>query len=162
VATWEDAEMVIEAWQPGRELTRRHAFRGLLDMQKALDEFWNEMPSLELETDGGRWSMALDVLDKDDSIEITASIPGIDPKDIEVTFDDGFLMIKGKTETETEEKSNKYLLRERRKGAFYRSVRISDKVNADKAECRVDNGVLTVSLPKTSESKAKHIKVAAA
>jgi HSP20 family protein len=71
------------------------------------------------------------------------------------------LTIKGETSEEREEKQGNYHLRERRYGAFQRSVNLPAPVNTDKAEAEFKNGVLTLTLPKVEEVKPKSIKIRA-
>ena len=107
----------------------------------------------------GSLTLPVDLEENEDSISITASIPGISPEDIEVTTEDGVLTIKAETRSEDETKRGDYLVRERREGSFHRAVRLPDRVDAEKAESRYDNGVLTVSLPKQESKKAKRLEV---
>jgi HSP20 family protein len=95
---------------------------------------------------------AVDVVEKDKAYEITAELPGMDDKDIEVKFADGVLSIKGEKKEEKEEKKKDWYLSERRYGSFQRAFRVPDGVEADKIEANFKNGVLTVNLPKSPEA----------
>ena len=107
---------------------------------------------------------AVDFAEKDNAFEITADLPGMDEKNIEVKVGNGTLTIKGEKKEEKEEKKKDYYLQERHFGSFERSFRIPDSVVADKIEAQFKKGVLTVSLPKTVEAQkpAKTIEVKAA
>jgi HSP20 family protein len=109
-------------------------------------------------------SPAVDIVDKDKAYEITADLPGMEEKDIEISLTDGALTIKGTKQEEKEEKDKGYYLKERRFGSFERRFRVPDGVSTDKIEAAFKNGVLTVTLPKTAEAKkpAKTIKVKSA
>ncbi len=103
---------------------------------------------------------AVDVVEKDKEYEITAELPGLDEKNVEVKFADGFLTIKGEKREEKEEKKKDYYLSERRFGAFQRSFQVPDSVDPDKIAASFKNGVLTVTLPKSPEAQKKEKKIA--
>ena len=103
-------------------------------------------------------SVPLDVLERGEDIIVRASLPGIDPKDIDATLDGNVLTIKGQTEAETEAKDAGYLLRERRTGAFQRILRLPNVVDTEKVSTRYEAGVLTVTFPKLEVKKAKQLK----
>jgi HSP20 family protein len=107
---------------------------------------------------------AVDIVEKDNAYEITAELPGLDDKDIEVQLADGGLTIKGQKQEEKEEKEKDYYLRERHFGSFERCFRVPEGVDADKIEANFKKGVLTVTLPKKPEAQkpVKKIDVKAA
>jgi HSP20 family protein len=88
-------------------------------------------------------------------------LPGVKPEDIQVSVTNGVLTIRGEVKEEKEEKEKTYHLRERRYGSFSRSVSLPNDVSADKADADFENGVLTLTLPKAEEAKAKTITVKA-
>jgi HSP20 family protein len=103
--------------------------------------------------------LPLDVIREENEVVIRASVPGLDPKDIEVTVDDGVLTIAGSTAQDEAAESPGYVLRERRTGKFARSVRLPDYVDADKAESRYEHGVISVSLPKSEAARSKRLEI---
>jgi len=107
---------------------------------------------------------AVDVAETEKAYEITAELPGMDEKNVEVKFADGVLTVKGEKQEEREEKKKDYYLNERNFGSFQRSFQVPDGVDADKIEASFKKGVLTVTLPKSAESQkaAKKITVKAA
>jgi len=107
---------------------------------------------------------AVDVVESEKAYEITAELPGMDEKNIEVKVADGRLTIKGEKQEEKEEKKKDYYLQERRFGSFERSFDVPETVEADKIEANFKKGVLTVTLPKKAEAQkpAKKIEVKAA
>ncbi len=107
---------------------------------------------------GNRWAVPLDIVEEDGSFVVRASLPGLNPDDIQVSVEDGLLTIKGETAEEHERNEGGYLLRERRSGSFHRSLRLPDTVEPDQAEPIYENGVLTIAMPKI-ESKVKHLKI---
>jgi HSP20 family protein len=105
------------------------------------------------------WAIPLDVVRSDDSIVVHASLPGVKPEDVTVTIEDQVLTLDGKTEAETEESGDTYLLRERRTGRYHRTIRLPDSVDPDQAQSSYEAGVLTVTIPKLEQKKAKQITV---
>ncbi len=107
---------------------------------------------------------AVDVAETEKAYEITAELPGMDEKNVEVKFADGVLTIKGEKQEEKEEKKKDYYLSERSYGSFQRAFQVPDGVDADKIEATFKNGVLTVTMPKSAEAQksAKKITVKAA
>ncbi|MGB8277921.1 MAG: Hsp20/alpha crystallin family protein [Methylovirgula sp.] len=107
---------------------------------------------------------AVDVVEKDKEYEITAELPGLDEKNIEVKVSNGTLMIKGEKKEEKEEHDKDYYVSERRYGSFSRSFQVPASVDASKIEANFTKGVLTVKLPKTAEAmkSEKTIEVKAA
>lgn len=102
---------------------------------------------------------SVDVVETDDAVRVSAELPGLDQKDIELSLDRDLLVIRGEKRSETEEKGRNSYRAERRYGAFSRSVRLPTEVKADKAEAAFKNGVLTVTLPKAETTRAKRITV---
>jgi HSP20 family protein len=107
---------------------------------------------------------AVDVTESDKAYEITAELPGLDEKNIEVNVVNGGLTIKGEKKEEKEEKQKDYYLSERSYGSFERYFDLPEGVDADKIEAAFKNGVLKVTLPKTAEAQKppKKIEVKAA
>jgi HSP20 family protein len=107
---------------------------------------------------------AVDFTDTDKGYEITAELPGIDEKNLEIKVANDVLTIKGERQEEKEEKQKEYYLRERNVGSFERIFQLPDGVDADKIEAKFAKGILTVTLPKKIEAQkaAKKIEVKAA
>jgi HSP20 family protein len=102
---------------------------------------------------------AVDVAEKDAAFEITAELPGMKEKDIEVALSNGGLLIRGEKKAEKEEKKKDYYLHERNYGSFERYFSLPDGVAADQISASFENGILTVTLPKTKEAKASERKI---
>ncbi len=107
---------------------------------------------------------AVDFTDTEKAYEVTAELPGIDEKNVEVKVANGVLTIKGEKQEEKEEKKKDYYLRERNFGSFERAFQVPEGVDTDKIEASFKKGVLTVILPKKPEAQktAKKIEVKAA
>jgi HSP20 family protein len=127
-------------------------------MDRLLERFFGE-PSGE-ERPAGRWTPRTNVTETKDSLTITAELPGLEAKDVDVAISGDMLTIKGEKKQEKEEKDEHHHVVERTYGAFSRMVRLPAPVAADKIKATFKNGVLTVNLPKTEEAKQKAIPVA--
>ncbi|WP_429925493.1 Hsp20/alpha crystallin family protein (plasmid) [Agrobacterium vitis] len=155
---------VVQA--PGNIWSPFEALRGEID--RLFDDF---MPSSWRSTDRSLFGRALpslagwaatpavDVVEKDDTYEVTAEFPGLDEKNIEVKLSNGFLTIRGEKQEEKEERQKEYHVSERRYGSFQRSFQMPDSVDADKVEATFEKGILTVRLPKSVEAKKNERKI---
>ena len=103
--------------------------------------------------------MAMDVLENPDGFMVTADIAGIDPENIEITYTDNNLTIKGELLEEKEEQEGRYHLRERRHGTFSRTLSMPGAVDVSKIEAETRNGVLKIHLPKKEEVKPHRIQI---
>jgi HSP20 family protein len=128
---------------------------------------WNwpfRRPGMDLELArprAGTWQVApaMDLVDKEGAFEITAELPGLEEKDVEVKVAGGTLTIRGEKSEEKEERQKQYYLSERRYGAFQRSFRIPDGVDLDRIEANFAKGVLTVTLPRSAEARQSEKKI---
>ncbi len=102
---------------------------------------------------------AVDVVDKGNTYQITAELPGLDEKNVEITIADDVLTIKGEKKEEKEERQKDYYRSERRFGAFQRSFELPVHVDQGKVEANFHKGVLTITLPKTEEAQQKTKKI---
>lgn len=102
---------------------------------------------------------AVDVAERDGEFEITAELPGLDEKDVELRLSNGVLSISGEKKAEREEKDKNYHFSERRYGSFRRAFRVPEGVDESKIEAHFDRGVLTVKLPKTAETAESSKKI---
>ncbi len=103
---------------------------------------------------------AVDIVEKDKEFQITAELPGVEEKDIEVKLANGGLTIRGEKKEEKEEKKKDYYVSERCYGSFERYFALPDGVDADKIAATYKKGVLTVTLPKTAEAQKQEKKIA--
>ncbi len=106
-----------------------------------------------------RSSPDVNIGESDGEYEITAELPGLDEKDIELTISDGVLTLKGEKKAEREDKHKDYHLTERRFGAFRRSFTLPAGVDEKKVAARFAKGVLCVTLPKTAEARQGQKKI---
>ena len=107
----------------------------------------------------GAWQPAVDIKEEDDQFLVTADVPGVNPKDIEVTAERGVLEIRGERKHEQRTSEKGFTPVERSAGAFYRSFRLPDNVDADNIRARCDHGELQITLPKKATTEARKITV---
>jgi HSP20 family protein len=127
-----------------------YAFRQ--DMDRLMENFFR---GFDLRPFGERMEgfvPHIDVVDTDKEIKVSAELPGMDEKDVEVSLTAGTLAIRGEKKEEHEEKGKDYFRSERSFGSFSRSVTLPVEVDADKVEASFRKGVLTVTLPKTRQA----------
>ena len=143
-------------------LTRWDPLREMMVLRNSMDRAFDR--ELMLTPDSWKsfsWSVALDVVEDEDEYLVKASLPGINPEDLEITFDDNRLTIKGEVEQEKEDEEARYHLRERRYGSFTRSIKMPSGIDSEKIEAHYDKGVLELHLPKVEEVKPKKIAIKA-
>jgi len=104
-------------------------------------------------------SLTVDMYETEDAIVVKTTLPGIQPEDINIDLTGDVLTIRGETKQEEEIRAENYIRRERFYGSFCRSLTIPTQIVAEGAEAEFENGVLTLTLPKTEEVKPKAIKV---
>jgi HSP20 family protein len=105
---------------------------------------------------------SMDLSETDKEIEITAELPGLEEKDIQLNVADNVLTIRGEKKNEREETKKDYYLVERSYGSFTRAVQLPDGVNADSIKAVMSKGVLKVTVPKPAPAQTKKIDVKAA
>jgi HSP20 family protein len=102
---------------------------------------------------------AFDITENEKEYVISGEIPGIDPKDLEVTLTDGILSIKGEKKQESEEKEENYHRIERHYGSFQRSFRLPENIQREELDANYKDGILRLTLPKSEQSEVKKIDV---
>lgn len=117
-------------------------------LYRDVDNFWRRELAFPV-------TPAVDVVEKDNAFEITAELPGLDAKNIEVSLSDDVLTIKGEKKEDKEEKTKDRYVSERRYGSFRRSMQLPASVDAGKIEATYKGGVLAVTLPKSPEAQKK-------
>jgi HSP20 family protein len=146
----------VQMWRPFENL-RREVDRLFEDFSMSPFRLPFRRPAFDIEPFWAPESWvavpAVDFVERGDAFEMTAEMPGLDEKNIEIKVANGVLTVKGEKTEEKEEKERDFHLRERRFGSFERSFRIPETVDADKIEAAFKKGVLTVTLPKTAEAQ---------
>ncbi|OVE75558.1 hypothetical protein BVX98_07490 [bacterium F11] len=136
------------------------------EMNRVFDTFsrgfsdWSPLSMEGLADDAwGKFSPSVDVKETNKEIEISAELPGMDEKDIQVTLNDDALVISGEKKSEQEEKGKEFYRMERSYGSFHRSIPLPEGVEAGKVEATFKKGVLHVKIPKRAESSRSVKKI---
>ena len=145
-----------------RELTKWEPFREVSRLRREMDRLWEDFfgpGPRALRPWSEEWVPAVDVAEAADKVTVKAEVPGLDPKEIDISLVGELLTIKGEKKSEREEKKENYHLVERSYGSFSRAIRLPAAVDADKIEARYEKGVLTVTCPKKEAVKPKAITI---
>lgn len=143
-------------------LTRWEPFRDLVSLREAMNRLFDESfvrPQGRALAPAVAGSLAVDMYETEEDIVVQTALPGIDPADLNVNVSGNTLTIRGETKAEEEMAEENYICRERRRGAYARSVTLPVAVEADEAEADYENGLLTLRLPKVEEARPKRIEV---
>jgi HSP20 family protein len=140
--------MVNAYWNP---------FAGSRQMELALNRRWNNLAGSGNEAQD--WRMPIDVVENDQQVEIRASLPGVEPEQIQATVEDGILAIKGETTNKGADSDRGFLMRERRSGTFSRSLRIPNTLDTENVRTHLENGVLSIVFPRLEARKPKQLKI---
>ncbi len=137
-------------------IVKRDPFAGFNGMRKLMDRFWDDPfwgfhgYTSQLKRDN---PMPIDVTSDENQVVIQASLPGVKPEDVNVTIEDNRLTIEGQVNSVEETEKDRYVIRERHSGSFYRSLALPKDLQDDSVEARFENGVLTLTLPRVPEVK---------
>jgi HSP20 family protein len=129
------------------------------EIDRMFSEFLGSARPATAADDGIVMAPRMDMAETDDSIEITAELPGVDEKDLDVSVEGDVLVIKGEKKSESEEKKKDYHVVERSYGSFRRSIRLPGAVDPEKVKAAFDKGVLRVTLPKPEEAKQNRRRI---
>ena len=142
----------MRALMPAPELT---SFRR--EMDRLFDRFWEDdgenLPALR------EWVPSLDFSETADTYMLRIEIPGLEPKDVQVTLQDNVLTVKGEKKEEMKQKDERFYRLERSHGMFSRSLRLPAPVDGTKVNAVFKNGVLTITVPKAPEAKTSTIPI---
>ena len=142
--------MAMERWEP---------FRDILSLRNAMERLLDESFTRPSRLLGWRDVPALDMYQTDNSVVIKAALPGVKADEVDISITGEVLTIKGEHKEEKEAGDDAYICKERRYGAFNRSLILPAPVQSNKAEAVFENGILTLTLPKAEEAKPKQIKI---
>jgi len=129
------------------------------EIRNAFDRFLNGEETDQSNVVTSQWTPRVDIKEEDSRFVILADIPGVDPKDIEITMEKGILSIKGERKSETTEQNGKLTRTERSHGLFYRRFALPDSADAEGIKAVGKHGVLEVSIPKRPETAPRRINV---
>lgn len=148
-------------------MTKYDPMRLINRMQDEINEFFHHngnhrLPTLfdEMESwPGLEWSPSVNIQEQDKQFVVTADIPGVDPKEIEVTMENGSLRIKGERESEKETKKKDYRLHECSYGSFERVFRMPETADSDSIKAKGKDGVLTITIGKKAGTAPRKIAI---
>lgn len=143
----------LTRWDPAADFA---AMRNVMD--RLFDQPLTRLPFRSSE-DLATPNLSLDVVETGDTYVIKAAIPGIDPKDVEISVDDDVLTIRGEFNHKQESTEETFVRREIRYGSFERQLRLPPTVEPEKAEATFENGMLRLAIPKKPEARARSIKI---
>lgn len=130
------------------------------EMDRLFEDYTRGLPAFGAGKDPVLPSM--DVSETDKEIEITAELPGLEEKDVQINLADNVLTIRGEKSAEKEQKDKNYRLVERSYGSFQRSLELPDGIDADAIKANIAKGVLKVTIPKPAPAQVKKIEVKSA
>jgi len=145
--------MAIIRWDP---------FRDIITLREKMNRLFEETFTAHgEETDliASTWKPSVDIYETEQDLVLTAELPGIDEKDVEIKIEDNTLTLSGDRKFEKETKEENYHRIERAYGSFYRAFSLPHYINQDKISAEYENGVLKVILPKKPELKPRKVKV---
>ena len=148
------AKELVRYRGPFQELDRMRS-----EMDRLWDSFFEDRPTVRRGDWMGEWLPSLDFSETKNEFVVKAEVPGMSPKDIDISMTNGVLTIHGEKKQEKEEKEENYHFVERNYGSFSRSIRLPGEVQGDKIKAACKDGVLKVTLPKSEESKKKELKI---
>ena len=139
-------------------VTRFNPFGDLRRLETAFFEPFFRYPFLQEEARTAAWNPPVDVLEENEKILVKVEVPGIDEKDIRVTFEDGLLTVSGERQFERKDDRNYHRI-ERAYGSFTRTFTLPRSIDANAIKADYRNGVLEIEIPKKEESRPKQIQV---
>jgi len=142
------------------QMTRWDPFREAVSLREAMDRLFEDSftPARRQENGNERmWRLPLDAYVTTDEIIVLANMPGVKPEDVEITIEGDTLTIRGERPRPLENVD--YVMQERQFGKFQRTLNINIPVDANRAEARYENGLLTLVIPKAEAAKPRVIQV---
>lgn len=142
-------------------LIRWDPFDDIASLRESMDKLFEEFSTRRPER--GRapvvWQPAIEAYETESDVVIRVELPGIDPKQVDVSVTEDTLTIKGEARSEHEESRRNYYRRELRYGSFVRSIALPAGVQGDKASATYKNGIMEVRVPKSERARPKTVKV---
>jgi HSP20 family protein len=148
-------------------LRRLDPFEVLNTLRDEMDRFWRDplrigplaFPFGSVTTSAADFIPRVDVYEHDNTIVVTAELPGLTKEDVQVELDDGSLVIRGKTQAQREVKEDAYYRAERSFGAFYRRLPVPFEVQPEQIRASMTDGVLEVRIPRPMDSPTEPKKI---
>jgi len=145
--------MAIIRWDPFRDLV------SIRDKMNRLFEDAVTQRGEEKELVASSWAPAVDIYEDESQLVLTAEVPGLNDKDVEIKIEDNVLSIQGERKLEKETREENYHRIERAYGAFYRSFTLPNYIDQDKIKAEHENGVLKITMPKKAELKPRKVRI---
>jgi HSP20 family protein len=139
---------LMARWEPFRDIAR---------LQEEMNRVFDDRLYRAGESVG--WTPPCDIYEDEEGVSLRFELAGVDPKDVDVRFENGVLTVKGERKLEREDTRENYHRIERSYGTFTRSFSLPGSVDAEKIRAESKNGVLTIVLPKKAEAKPRAIQV---
>ncbi|MCF7804070.1 MAG: Hsp20/alpha crystallin family protein [Candidatus Marinimicrobia bacterium] len=146
--------MALTRWNPTNEL-----MSAWNDFDRLFNRLTRNVDTEDTETSVGNWRPAVDITEREKDYVVTAELPGIDEDDISISIKDNVLTLKGEKKFEKEDSDENRHYRERVYGSFQRMIRLDSDIDSDNVKADYENGVLTITMPKTKETMHKQIPV---
>ena len=143
-------------------IIRWDPFREMAGLQERMSRLFEEASGRRRASDDfitGSWIPSVDVRETNDSLEISVEVPGIEPKDVEVSVENGILTLKGSRSFEKAAEGETYHRVERSYGAFERSFTLPTNIDSERVSAVYRHGVLNLTLPKREEAKPRSISI---
>ena len=140
-------------------LVRRPLDRNQMPFRNPLERYLGEWSLGAMPGGFSEFAPPLDVRETDDAYIVEVELPGVDPKNTEVSIEGRTVTVRGQFAEEQEKQEGNFLLRERRRGQFMRAVALPGMVEVDKATSRYENGELTITLPKATQNRARRVEI---
>jgi HSP20 family protein len=135
--------------------------REMMSLREAMDRLFDDAFTRPISVSGVSGMPAIDMYQTNDDVVVKATLPGLNPDDVDITVTGETLTLRGEFKQENEQKETNYHIREQRYGSFERSVLLPTDVKADKAKADFENGILTITMPIAEEVKPKSIMIKA-
>ena len=145
--------MAIIRWDP---------FRDLMTLREKMNRLFEDAFAArgeEKELVSGTWTPSVDIYETENSLILTAEVPGLDEKDVEIKIEDNTLTLQGERKFEKETKEENYHRIERSYGSFYRSFTLPNYIDHDKITAEHESGILKITMPKKPELKPRKVKI---
>ena len=140
-------------------LSRWDPFQEMLNLRRTVDRLFDNVTPDHEWSQPAMWGLAVDMVENKDEFVVKASVPGINPEDLDISYSDETLTIKGEIKEDKDVKEDQFHLRERRFGSFMRTIALPNKIKGDAIKASYQNGVIVLRLPKAEEVKPKRIAI---